>query len=118
MKTANRVEFMIIVNDVKNMMDELKPMREVVTKRYLESLPRNTATELTETSLKIFNAFMDDVSNRELIEHRALSHIKLIPFPDEEYPKPMAVEKLLKLIKDPNTDPAEINKSKKGKLDS
>jgi len=109
---------MIIVNDVKNMMDELKPMREVVTKRYLESLPRNTATELTEMSLKIFNAFMDDVSSRELIEHRALSHIKLIPFPDEEPPTTMTPDNLLKLIMDSDTEPADINKPKKRKLDS
>jgi len=118
----NRAEFMLIVDDAERMMIELGPAINAVKEAYFNGAPINKQTgqysESTELSLEIFGQLLDDVSNKALIEHKALSYIKLIPFPDEEYPKPMAAEKLLELIKDPNTDPAEINKPKKGKLDS
>ena len=123
MKTKlNRAEFMIAVNAAEQMMIELGPAINAVKEAHVKYAPINKQTgqysELTEVSLDIFSQLLDDVSNKALIEHKALSHIKLIPFPDEEYPKPMTAEELLKLIKDPSTDPAEIYKPKVRKLDS
>jgi hypothetical protein len=123
MKTKlNRAEFMIAVNGAEHMMIELGPAINAVKEAYVKGVPINKQTgqypELTEVALDIFSQLLDDVSNKALIEHKALSHIKIIPFPDEEYRKPMSAEELVRLIKDPSTDPAEINKPKKRKLDS
>jgi hypothetical protein len=114
---------MIAVNGAEQMMVALGPAINVVKEAYVKNEPINKQTgqysELTEVSLDIFSQLLDDVSNKPLIEHKALSHIKIIPFPDEPpLALPPSAEDFLKLIMDPSTDPAEINKPKKRKLDS